>query len=137
MLGGGFSDGNESSAAPAAVPGGGRGGQADRLEALKLPPISKQQRDAAYDFTKCLHPQSRICENLKYSLHQLRIRQQQQVYQALVDAVVFGPAEVDSVDVEEVSLNFVSMNIEKSELSGSNPGAPTTRSPGEFGECAG
>ena len=100
---GGFSDGNESStavAAPAAaVTGRGGGGHAD----LKLPPISRQQRDAALDFTKCLHPQSRICENLKYSLHQLRIRQQQQIYQALVDAVVFGPAEVDSVDVEEVS----------------------------------
>ncbi len=71
------------------------GESADRIESLlHLPPISRTQREAAVDFTKCLHPQSRICENLKYNLHQVKIRAQAELRQALVDSVVFGPAEV-------------------------------------------
>ncbi|XP_059087154.1 uncharacterized protein LOC131883658 isoform X2 [Tigriopus californicus] len=71
-----------------------------RLDGLKLPPIANN--NLPYDHTKCLHPQSRICENLRYNLHQLRIRNFEDTYQTIIDAVVIGPAEVEAVDVEEV-----------------------------------
>ncbi len=55
---------------------GAGAGSGDSADALKLPPLaggdvvhttalSRQQREAALDYTKCLHPQSRICENLR------------------------------------------------------------------------
>ena len=57
--------------------GAGSGDSANfAADALKLPPLlpgergaaaglNRQLREAALDYTKCLHPQSRICENLR------------------------------------------------------------------------
>ena len=83
-----------------AAPAGGRSSPNGHRIMDKLPPIANN--NLPYDHTKCLHPQSRICENLRYNLHQLRIRSFEDTYQALIDAIVVGPAEVESIDVEEV-----------------------------------
>jgi len=65
--------------------------RAEAAAALKLPPIRTSSNDAAavsVDSSRCLHPQSRVCRNLRYNLHQLKIRSQDELYRALVAAVV-------------------------------------------------
>ena len=47
-------------------------------------------------------PQARICENLKHNLYQLKIRAQEGLYQTIIDAIVMGPAEVETHEMEEV-----------------------------------
>ncbi len=39
----------------------------------------------------CRHPQGRICDNLKYGLHQMKIRGQREAYLAVIEAVIVGP----------------------------------------------
>ena len=42
----------------------------------------------------CVHPQARICDNLRYSLEQLKLRTDKDLYLAIVESVVIGPAAV-------------------------------------------
>ena len=50
----------------------------------------------------CRHPQGRICENLKYGLHQMKIRGQREAYLAVVDSVIVGPEVVRTAEAEDI-----------------------------------
>ena len=50
----------------------------------------------------CFHPQSRICSNLRYNLHQMRVRSQRDPYTTLVEAVAVGPETVTNVEAERI-----------------------------------
>ena len=49
-----------------------------------------------------LHPQGRICENLKYGLQQMRYRGQKEAYKAIVEALVVGPEVIRAAEAEDI-----------------------------------
>ena len=53
-------------------------------------------------FETCFHPQARICTNIKYNLHQMRVRSQKDAYMAVVDAVAVGPETVKTSEAERI-----------------------------------
>lgn len=52
--------------------------------------------------SNCRHPQARMCDNLKYNLHQLKMRGQRDAYMSIVDAVVVGPEVVRTSEAEDI-----------------------------------
>ena len=50
----------------------------------------------------CRHSQSRICENLKFGLQQMKYRGQKDAYKAVVDAIAVGPEVVRSAEAEDI-----------------------------------
>ena len=53
----------------------------------------------------CRHSQSRICENLKFGLQQMKYRGQKDAYKAVVDAI--GKAIIYRVAHKGPSINYV------------------------------
>ncbi len=69
----------------------------------KLPPLRQVKAyDSMVNEDKCFHPQSKICENLKHSLHMLKVRGHNDVFESLVGAVVVGPDDVEPADAAEI-----------------------------------
>ncbi|XP_071744301.1 uncharacterized protein [Lepeophtheirus salmonis] len=62
----------------------------------------REEREDNEDPEYCRHPQSRICDNLKYNLQQLKLRSQKDTYLAVVDAAIIGPEPVRSYEVESI-----------------------------------
>ena len=74
---------------------------------VKLPPINNggspgNSTGFIDDYLRCSHPQARICQNLRYNLHQLRLRGHEDKLQTIVDSVVVGPTEVETIEIDEI-----------------------------------